>query len=485
MTQSQRPSACPPAEPYLPYARPHNPPRAPGFLCRQKPSSDHVPPSCLPEAGEKDVGPNHSPSGVWPGLCTQGRFQTAQGLGRPHDAGGRDGVWGRRDDCDVLPRTRPGPLQTHEPAHMAPSLRRLLSGPGFHITQQVHLRASKPLGPQPVQRPCTHSGPSLEPTPQWAGRQGPFSQPTPVGQGAQGPPFSEPTSSGQHLGTPSQRTNTQWAGLPGTPSQNQHPVGRPTRDPLLSEPKLVGRPTQGPLLRTNTWWQHPGLPFRPNTRWAVQLRDPSQNQRRGGWAHSGCQQGWCQPQPPTCRHLGGTHGQAARPQSLCFSCRTLLSRDAPAAATVLPCMGLASTTHGLHGPLLWPLVPPPDQTPKQAPRGRSFQPEGPLPARRPPSSPVSRKLDSWSESPTTGPACVPSGPGGGNEPREHAQAHKRHSSLSRTHPALLSASIFTRPPRRLSAIPGALLDLAQGPAHPAQRADTSPVLRGSPGPVPR
>lgn len=76
---SQRPSACPPAGSPLPHARPHNPPRSTqGFLCRQKPSSDHVPPSCLPEAGEKDEGPNHSPSGVLPGarhpgpLCTNG-----------------------------------------------------------------------------------------------------------------------------------------------------------------------------------------------------------------------------------------------------------------------------------------------------------------------------------------------------------------------------------------------------------------------------
>lgn len=207
---------------------------------------------------------------------------------------------------------------------MAPSLRRPLSGPGFAITQQVHLRA-KPLGPQPVQRPCTHWGPLLRTnTPVGRALRDPFSQPTPRWAGRSGTPSLRTNIQWATPGDPSQRTNTQWAGLLGTPSQNQHPVGRPTQGPLLSEPKPGGQAHSGtPFSEPTPGGQHPGSPSDP-TPGGQSSSGTLQNQRRGGWAHS-VSTGLYHSLPPA-----GTWADprpSARPQSLCFSCRTL-PRDA-------------------------------------------------------------------------------------------------------------------------------------------------------------
>lgn len=323
----------------------------------------------------------------------------------------------------------------------------------------MHLRA-KPLGPQPVQRPCTHSGtPSQNQHPSGQGAQGPLLTTNTRWAGRSGTPLlSEPTSSGQHLGTPSQRTNTQWAGLLGDPFSESTPSGQAhSGTPSLRTKTWWAGPLRDPLLRTNTWWATPGDPLlRPNTRWAVQLRDPFSESTPRWVGPLGCQQGWCQPQPPTCRHLGGTHGQARGHSHFAF--------PAEPSSPETPCSSHCPPLHGpgLHYPRaawasLWPLVPPPDQTSKQAPRGRSFQPEGPLPARRPPSSPVCP--GSWTHGRVphhVPPACrqgqeVAMSPG--SMPAGPQEAQQACPEL--TQPFCPPPS-FTRPPRRLSAIPGAL-----------------------------
>lgn len=173
--------------------------------------------------------------------------------------------------------------------------------------------------------------PFSEPTPQWAGRSGtPSHNQHPLGRALRDPPSlrtniqwatpGDPFSEDQHpVGRPARgpllRINTQWAGPLGDPfSQNQNLVGRPTQGPPSQNQHLVGNtrgspsqtqhpvgsPAQGPLLRINA---EVGGPTRVSTglvsTTASHLQAPGRD-----------------PRP------------SARPQSLCFSCRTLLSRDA-------------------------------------------------------------------------------------------------------------------------------------------------------------
>lgn len=161
----------------------------------------------------------------------------------------------------------------------------------------------------------------------------------------------------------------------------------------------------------------------------------------------------------------------------------------PAAATVLPCTGLASATHGLHRPRRGPrfhlLTRQLDKHPEAGlgPTREAgpcnqrdpFQPRDPI------KSCVSRKLDSW-RCPPPRPACVPSRPGGGNETGEDARRPMQGTaSLFRTHPALPSASIFHSTTQEKVVCHS----WGSGPSTPTVSGQTGQALSsGRPGPVP-
>ena len=320
----------------------------------------------------------------------------------------------------------------------------------------------------------------------------PFSEPTPSGQGTQGPLLTTNTRWAGRSGTPFSQNqhpvgNT-WGPLlrgptpsgqacSGTPSQNQHPVGGPTRGPLLSEPKPGGQVHSGtPFSEPTPGGQHPGIPFsEPIPGGQASSGTPSQNQRPGGWAHSGVNRAGVKHSLPPAGTWTGPAAKREATVTLLFLLNPPLPRR-PAAATVLPCTGLASTTHGLHGPRYGPWVHLlTRRLNKRLEAGPSNQ-RDPFQPGDPHQVLCVQEAGLMAVSPTmTSLRAVR--PGGGNEPREDARRPTRGTaSLSQTHPALLSASIFHSTTQKVICRPWGSVDLAQGPAHPASGGRTRQAL---------